>query len=415
MKAHLISIGTELTTGQVVDTNAAWLAARLTERGVEVAGKTTLPDELHPLVENVKRIAAECDLVILSGGLGPTDDDLTRSALAEALGVALVTDAASLENLRRFFRVRNREMAPSNAVQAMRPEGSRPIENPCGTAPGIHVRVGSAEVFALPGVPREMRRMFEADVAPRIAASGGGRSVVSMSLHTFGCTESELGERVKDLMKRGRNPTVGTTATEGVISLRLHAAGESPEAAGALLDRDVAELEKRLGRRIFGRDGETMEAVVARLLIEQAATVATAESCTGGLVAKRLTDVPGSSAYLVQGVVSYANEAKTRLLGVPAALIETHGAVSREVAEAMAVGARTRAGTDYALSLTGIAGPSGGTKEKPVGLVYLGLAYEGGVKVSEIRCGRHQPRDEIRARAATAALNLLRLKLLVRS
>jgi len=415
MNSHIISIGTELTTGQVVDTNAAWLAARLTERGVEVAGKTTLPDELDPLVGQLKRIAAGCDLVILSGGLGPTDDDLTRRALADALGVPLVTDAASLENLHRFFRVRNREMPACNEVQAMVPEGSRPIENPCGTAPGIHARVGAAEVFALPGVPREMRRMFEAEVVPHLEASGGGRAVVSTSLHTFGATESELGERVRDLMQRGRNPTVGTTAIEGVISLRIHAAGESPAEARALLDRDVAEIHQRLGRRVFGRDEETMESVVARLLTERGETVATAESCTGGLVAKRLTDVPGSSAYLVQGVVSYANEAKTRLLGVPPELMEAHGAVSREVAEAMAVGARARADTDYALSLTGIAGPSGGTEEKPIGLVYLGLAYEGGVKVGEIRCGRHQPRDEIRARAATAALNLLRLKLLVRS
>jgi nicotinamide-nucleotide amidase len=401
VEAHLVSIGTELVTGQTVDTNAAWLAARLSQQGVSVAGHCTVPDLLEPIVDALTRMAAAHDLVVVTGGLGPTEDDLTRAALARALGVELRTDDDALAELHRFFRNLGREMPPANAVQALVPVGARALPNRAGTAPGIHARIGRAEVFALPGVPREMEAMFEAEVLPRLASKGIGRAAASASLHTFGTTESELGERVRDLMARGRNPSVGTTTGEGIITLRIHASDVTPEAARERLERDVAEIRDRLGSRVFGRDGETLAVAVADLLRSRHATLATAESCTGGLVTKLLTDVPGASDWLLEGVVTYSNAAKTRRLGVPPELIA-----------ALARGAREQAGSDYAVSLTGIAGPTGGTEEKPVGLVYLGLAHAGGVKTREIRCGSHQPRAEVRVRAAHAALNLLRLELL---
>lgn len=412
MKVHLLSIGTELSTGQVIDTNAAWLSARLSERGIRVVGHTTLPDDTDIIRDALARVSADHDMVVITGGLGPTEDDLTRFALAGTMGVDLVTDPDLLADIRRFFSVRNRPMPTANEVQARIPEGARPLLNPCGTAPGIHARIQEAEVFSLPGVPREMRRMFEDMVLPHVAAATGTEATVSTMVHTFGSTESEIGEKVRDLMARGRNPDVGTTAGGGLISIRIRARGDTPEAARALLDKDVAEVESRLSRYAFGRDHETLAVVVARLLTRRRSTLSTAESCTGGLVAKYLTDVPGSSAYLIQGVVSYSNAAKTRLLAVAPEMIETHGAVSPEVAEAMAVGSRTSSNTDFALSLTGIAGPTGGTDLKPIGLVYIGLAQAEGCTVKEIRCGRHQARNEIRERAANAALNLLRLELL---
>ncbi len=412
MKVYLLSIGTELTTGQVNDTNAAWLSARMSERGIRVVGHTTLPDDVDLIRNTLARITADHDMVVITGGLGPTEDDLTRFALAGVMGVELVTDLDLLAHIRRFFSVRDRPMPPANEVQARIPEGARPLMNPCGTAPGIHARIQEAEVFSLPGVPREMKRMFEEKVLPLVVAATGTEATVSTVLHTFGSTESEIGEKVRDLMVRGRNPDVGTTAGGGLISIRIQARGDTPEAARALLEKDAAEVEARLSRYVFGRDHETQAVVVARLLTQHRATLSTAESCTGGLVAKYLTDVPGSSSYLIQGVVSYSNEAKTRLLAVPPEMIETHGAVSPEVAEAMAVGSRTLSNTDYALSLTGIAGPTGGTDLKPIGLVYIGLAHAGSTTVKEIRCGRHLARNEIRERAANAALNLLRRKLL---
>lgn len=411
MKAHILSIGTELVTGQIVDTNAAWITERLHGRGVEITGHTTVPDDLDAIVETLGRLTADHALLVVTGGLGPTEDDLTRTAIARALGAELLTDADALATLRRFFAVRGRPMPPANVVQAQIPAGAEAISNPCGTAPGIRARVNGAWVFAMPGVPREMRRMFDAAVAPFLAEADPDRCVASASLHTFGTTESELGERVRDLMARGRNPAVGTTATGGVISLRIHAIAASPAEAADLLDHDIAEIRERLGDLVFGRDADTLSGVVGRALLARGATVTTAESCTGGLVAKRLTDVPGASDFLHRAVVTYANEAKVSMLGVPRARLEAEGAVSPEVAEAMARGARERADADYALALTGIAGPDGGTDEKPVGLVYIALAHPGGVEVKAIRCGRDQPRREIRSRSAAAALDLLRLHL----
>ncbi len=414
MEAILLSIGNELTCGQTVDTNAAWLSRRLAEAGVRVLLQVTAPDDLEPIRAELDRACARADVVLITGGLGPTEDDLTRQALAAAMGRPLVLSPFHAEQIRRFFSTRNLSMPEANVVQAMFPEGSTPIDNTAGTAPGIRATCGRATVFAMPGVPREMKVMFDRDVMPWIRARAGGAAILSRTLNCFGEGESAIGERIGDLMRRDRNPLVGTTASRGVIGIRVHARGESPAEAAGRLERTCAEIRARLGDLVFGEDQATLAHAVAALLIEQRLTVATAESCTGGLIAKSLTDVPGSSAYFIEGLICYANAAKTRLLGLAPELLAAHGAVSPQVAEAMAAGCRQRGGTDLAVSTTGIAGPTGGTETRPVGLVYIGLADGAGAVVTEHRLGSFLDREEIRDRAAKIALNRLRLWLLAR-
>jgi nicotinamide-nucleotide amidase len=411
MKARIISTGTELTIGQTVDTNAAWLAQQLAGLGVECSGHAAVPDDQALIHDAITAASREAEIVLISGGLGPTPDDLTRFALADAMGVGMWSDEASLDQIKAFFEQRKREMSEANRVQALFPEGAKPIENTCGTAPGMHARVGDAEVFVMPGVPFEMKQMFDRDVRPALSARTGGGVILQHTLRTFGMPEGEIGEKLADLMKRGRNPTVGTGAADLIISIRLNARGASAEEARGLVEADAAEVRRRMGSFVFGEGDETMADAVAKLLASRRKTVSTAESCTGGLIAKQLTDISGSSAYFVQGVVSYANEAKCRLLGISPGLIASRGAVSPEVAQAMAVSCRHMAGTDFALSATGVAGPTGGTADKPVGLVYVGLADDQGVAVKELRLGDSLSREAIRDRTAKIALNLLRLRL----
>lgn len=414
MQAAIISIGTELTLGQTVDTNSAWLAQRLAEVGIETTIHLTLGDELEPIEREIRRAADAHEIVIVTGGLGPTDDDLTRQALAAAMKAPLTLHNASLVRIVEFFAKRGIAMPDANRVQAMMPAGAAAIDNTTGTAPGIRATVGRAELFALPGVPSEMRVMYERDVRPVVAARTGGGVILQMVLRTYGAAESEIGRQIADLMKRGRNPNVGTTAQEAIIGVRINARGASRRAAEQLIRADAEEVRARLGKIVFGEGDATLQTAVAELLWTKKLTVATAESCTGGLLAKRLTDVPGSSRYFLDGVVTYSNEAKTRLLSVPADLIARHGAVSSEVAKFMASSCQTISRSDYALSTTGIAGPTGDTPEKPVGLVYVGLATPGGVSGRELRLGDHLTRDQIRDRAVKAALNMLRLELIGR-
>jgi len=410
--AELLSIGTELAIGQTVDTNGAWLAQQLAAQGVLCRRHITVADEREDIAEAIRMAAARADVVLITGGLGPTADDLTRFALADCLGCELQFDAASFAHIEAFFHSRNRAMHESNRVQAMIPARAHAIENPRGTAPGIEAKLGRAHVYCMPGVPGEMKAMFERSVSPMLPAAAGGAVIHQRVIHTFGMSESELGHSIADLMARGRNPTVGTSASELIISVRINAHGSSADEARRLAEADADEVRQRLGVVVFGEGDSTLADAVGKLLIERRATVATAESCTGGLIAGRLTDVPGSSAYFIQALVTYSNEAKQRLLGIPAELIDAHGAVSEPVARAMAEHCRRLAGTDYALSATGIAGPTGGTATKPVGLVYVGLASAAEVVVRELRLGENLSRAEIRDRTSKAALNLLRLRLM---
>lgn len=414
MNAVILSVGDELVTGQTLDTNARWLAAELTRGGVHVARHVTVGDELERLTVSIRHALAAADVVILTGGLGPTADDLTRHALAGALGLPLEENAAALAQIVAFFERWQRPMADSNRFQALMPRGCHVIPNPRGTAPGIHYRNENKQLFALPGVPGEMKAMFAESVAPAIVLPGGAVTLVGR-LNTFGMSEAKLGEAIADLMLRDRNPLVGTTASQAIISVRIIAQGHNEAAARSLLEADKHEVRRRLGTAVFGEEDDSLQAATARLLLDRALTIATAESCTGGLLANWLTDIPGSSAYFLRGYVTYSNESKSELLGVPRALLESAGAVSAEVAEAMAAGCRAAAAADRALAITGIAGPGGGSADKPVGLVYVALADPNSVQARRLLLGMHLTRAEIRDRACKSALNLLRLHLLERA
>jgi len=411
MNAQILSIGNELTLGQTVDTNAPWLAQRLADAGILCTRQVTVADDRADIAREIADAAQSADLLLVTGGLGPTPDDLTREALADAMNVELEFRPECFAQIEAYFQSRGRPMHPQNRRQAMCPRGATPLSNPHGTAPGVRARIGRTDIYLMPGVPREMKPMFEAHVSPNLPQREAA-VIVQRTIRTFGMPEAEVGEKIADLMARGRNPTVGTSAADLIISIRINAHGANAAQAGAIAEADVRTIRERLGIAVFGEGEDTIQDAAARLLFERRATISTAESCTGGLIAKRLTDVSGSSAYFIQSFVTYANEAKHRLLEIPTALIEQHGAVSEPVADAMAANCRRISGTDYALAATGVAGPTGGTPQKPVGLVYVALAERAGVVVKQLRFGENLSRDEIRDRAAKAAINLLRLRLL---
>ncbi len=407
--ASILSVGDELTSGLTLNTNGAWLSGQLTALGIGTIAHLTVGDDLAAIAAAIGEWAAKCDVLLISGGLGPTEDDVTRPALAQALGETLVQDDVALVQLQNWFERIGRPMSASNIVQAQRPASATCLVNTAGTAPGLRARKGGCLIFVVPGVPTEMREMFTRSVLPELQKSAGDRVTLTAKLNTFGFGESVLGERIKDLMVRGGNPAVGTTVHEGIVSVRIYATGPRNEAL-ALLERTGSEIRQRLGDLIFGENDGTLEASVADLLHTKQQTIATAESCTGGLLAKLLTDVPGSSTYFLRGWVTYSNQAKTQDVNVPAALIAKHGAVSMAVAAAMAAGARERAATHWGIGITGIAGPGGGTTEKPVGLVWIALAgMDGTLARRFIFPGE---RNQIRQRAAQMALALLRWKML---
>jgi nicotinamide-nucleotide amidase len=416
MKAEIIAIGTELTSGRNLDTNSQWLSLRLAAIGIPVHFHTTLSDDLDDNVSAFQAARDRADLVLITGGLGPTQDDLTRDALARLAGVELVFHEPSFEHIKQLFASRGRTMPDRNRVQALFPAGSEPIPNAMGTAPGIWMTVrrpgGAHSTFiAMPGVPTEMHAMYETSVRPRLLTLPGRAGViVERKINCFGVGESAVEEKVADLTRRGHVPEVGITASDATISLRILAQAADEAAARSLIAPVEQTIRDRLGAWVFGADDEDLHDVVVRLLQERRLTVAVAESLTGGLVAHRLTLVPGVSANLMGAVVAYDNRVKTELLGVPEGLLAEHGAVSAPVAEAMAAGCRERFGVDVAVSTTGIAGPTGATPAKPVGLVYTAVAWPGGVRSAKFHW--FGTRAEIQSRAAKMALNLLRLHLL---
>jgi nicotinamide-nucleotide amidase len=410
--AEVIAVGSELTSGQKLDTNTQWLSRRLGELGVRVRYQTTVADELMDQVEILRAAAARAQLVVIGGGLGPTQDDLTREALGIVAGVALVEDAGCRRDLEAFFSRRNRPMPVRNRVQALIPEGAEPLPNRVGTAPGIWLEHGGTIFVALPGVPGELMILFDEQVAPRLRATGRlGPVRVHRVINLFGKGESELEAEALDLTVRGRQPEVGITASDATISFRVTGEGPTEAEALAAIEPTVRLIYERFGEWIVGEGPVDVAEALALELARTGARLAVAESCTGGLIAKRITDVAGVSPYFMGGVVSYANALKVSLAGVDPKLIEHHGAVSGEVAEAMAAGIRRVAGADLGLSVTGIAGPGGGTPEKPVGLVYLGLAWGGGVEHRRLLLGSEQPRAVIRSRAAKHAMNWVRQRL----
>ena len=402
--AGIISVGNELLSGQTVDTNTAFLGRELLSVDFQVTRRWTVPDELDAIGEALNQGTRSCDVVLVTGGLGPTDDDLTRQALADFLGVDLEMREDLLVELKQFFKSRGYPMPKRNASQASLPVGCEVIPNAMGTAPGIKALCENAPVYVMPGVPDEMKAMFDTRIRPELLQASGHRIVVK-KLKCFGAGESSLVSKLGRKMRRGRNPLINCTVDFGEITLHIIGSGETLQEAQGLVEQDELFLRKTLGDLVFGVDDETLAHVIGRSLRERQACLTVAESCTGGLVTKLVTDVPGSSAFFKQGWITYCNESKMDQLGVPKKILETFGAVSEPVAEAMALGALRKSGAQHAISVTGIAGPAGGTESKPVGMVFIGTASAQGCDVKKYLFTRD--RASIRLRAAQSALHQL--------
>jgi nicotinamide-nucleotide amidase len=410
LTAEIIAIGSELLAPDRSDTNSLWLTEKLNSLGIEVKLKTIVGDDDARLEEAIKDAIRRSEVVITTGGLGPTEDDVTRKVAARALGRRLILNESILAELREKFRAFGHVMPERNSRQAMVIDESEVLPNPKGSAPGLFIDHGGVAVVLLPGPPREMKPMFENHVLPKLANRAGSIKIVRRMLRVAGLGESALDEKIAPIYTQYENPQTTILFNQTEIEIHLTARGRTEAEAVALLDRLSEQLEECLGDSIFSFAGEKMEQVVGLKLTIGGYTVSVAESCTGGLIAQRLTDVPGSSKYFIEGVVAYSNDAKTRTLGVEPVLLLEHGAVSAPVAEAMAEGIRKRARTDFGLSITGIAGPGGGSEEKPVGLVFIALADD--AQTEHRRFIVPGDRQLIRWRASQAALDLLRRRLI---
>lgn len=423
MDVAIVAIGSELTTGRIVDTNSAWLSRRLMALGLKPVYHCAVPDERPAVIQALRDAAARAGAIVVTGGLGPTEDDLTRDAVAEAAGVPLEFDSPSWEKIEKLYATFRRGPIPaSNRRQAEIPRGARIVENEIGTAPGFSIEVFGTRLWSMPGVPREMFRMWDKVVEPELKAHAGIKdgAIVERVLRTFGIAESALGERIRDMVPPN-DPEAEIAYcvqdAEGTILLTFTCRnGADPAAAARRADGLLAEARERLGRKVCVVGTRTLPERVLGLLGERRRTLATAESCTGGRIAAWLTAVPGSSVSFREGVVAYANEAKVRRLGVGEDAIARHGAVSPEVAKAMAVGVRATSGTDYGIGVTGVAGPSGGTPEKPVGLVHFALAGPpatpgGEPSVTHVERRFAGDRGRVQVFATATALDLLRLAL----
>ncbi|MBM4103092.1 MAG: competence/damage-inducible protein A [Planctomycetes bacterium] len=409
-RACIVSIGNELLNGRTVDTNAHWLSGQLLTFGIPTCGVWVVGDEMDRIVSSLTEAAKVGDFIFITGGLGPTDDDLTRQAMADFLGVELEFRQELLDIIEAFFTSRKIVTPSINRMQAMIPKGANVIDNPIGTAPGIYAVAAGKEYFCLPGVPVEMRRMFDDMIRPRLKNRQGGPVSLTERVSCYGAGESIIAQQLGDMMKRGRNPLVNCTVNGGDITLHIVAEAADFETARQMIAERKRQIVGILGSIVYSTEDKTLPEVVGQLLRQKKMTLATAESCTGGLVGKLITDVPGSSGYYRGGWVTYSNELKNRELGVPEERLKKYGAVSEQVAGAMAQGAVRRTGADAAIAITGIAGPDGGTEQKPVGLVYIAVQIGKNLEVREFRFAPLS-REMIRQRAALSALNLLRLKL----
>ncbi len=403
-RAAILSTGDELTTGRIADTNAQWIADKLFELGIDVVAVLTVGDYPERLEWAWKQALSQADVVISTGGIGPTADDLTTETVAAVLGRPLVEDAPSADRMRKFFASRGVDMPQNNLKQAMVPEGYVIVPNPLGTAPGYRVQAGGKHIVVLPGVPREMKPMVEDTVLPWLRAQQGSDVYLAHTFQTFGISESGLDELVAGVVDAAEG-RVSFRASFPEVSMRVVVHGK-PDEAATQLETAAARIRERLGEFCYGEGATSMEAVVGTALLERGWKLALAESCTGGLVAHRVTATPGCSRYFLGGVEAYANTAKMSLLGVKRDTLVAHGAVSEACAGEMAAGARERFGADVAVSTTGIAGPDGGTPEKPVGYVCFGLATPDAVTTRT-----HQlwgTRDWVKLLASQVALDMIR-------
>ncbi|MGH2469178.1 MAG: competence/damage-inducible protein A [Chloroflexota bacterium] len=407
MRSEIVSIGTEILMGQITDTNASWLAQQLPALGIDLFWVSGVGDNEGRLTEVLRRAFGRSDLVICTGGLGPTEDDVTRECIAAMLGEEIVPSTELEATLRAYFAGRGAEMPRRNLRQATLTASTEPLLNPLGTAPGWWSERGGHVLVAMPGVPHEMHRMWEMEVVPRLRHRLGGDVIYSRILKVVGWGESAVEERIRHLIG-GTNPTVGTYAKDDGIHLRLTAKCPSLEEARQLVDALDQRMRDELGNNIYGVDAERMEGVVGRLLHEQGLTLAVMESCTGGLLSSTLTDQPGSSAYVRGGVVSYATDVKGEL-GVPVEVLRQYGAVSPQTAEAMAGAARRQLGASVGLAITGVAGPEE-QEGKPVGTLHIATDVQGGLAVTSQQT--RGTREVIKRRATLAALDFLRRQLL---
>ncbi|NLM44675.1 MAG: competence/damage-inducible protein A [Clostridiales bacterium] len=405
MNCEIICVGTELLLGDIVNTNAQYLSQKLSYAGIDVYHQIVVGDNLERLVEAISIASKRADIIITTGGLGPTDDDITRYGIAKALGVGVVLDEHSLEKIKERFVRSGRPMPFINERQAYIPAGSKAIENNNGTAPGIIGEYDSKIYIALPGPPREMKPMFEEQILPYLIQKSN-YTIKSRTLKVIGVGESALQEKLGDIMLKQKNPTIALYAKEGEVHIRITSKEKNSNEA----DKKIKEIEHKiiciLENNVYGYDDDSLESVVNDLLQKRKLTVSFAESCTGGMISSRFTNVPNASASFLNGIVCYSNEAKINILGVKRETIEKYGAVSMETAGEMAMCIRKLSKTDIGISVTGIAGPTGGTKIKPIGLCYIGIDTGNEVKVfSNIFNG---DRNKIRRWATTRALDILR-------
>lgn len=410
LSAEIIAVGSELLTPTKTDTNSLWLTEKLNEIGIDVKLKTIVGDDELRLEETIRDAVKRSDVVITTGGLGPTEDDVTRQVSARAIGRGLVYHTEIEADLRERFKKWGREMPEINKRQAFVIEDALILPNPNGSAVGMSVKIGEKFLVVLPGPPRELKPMFENHVLPELGKLAGEIVFRKRILKVSGMGESAIDEAIAPIYSPYKNVQTSVLFNKSEVEVHLTAQAENEKKADEINSGLAGKIVEKLGAAVFSTDGEEMEQVVGRLLLENKKTLSVAESCTGGLVGERLTDVSGASAYFIEGVVTYANEAKIRTLNVAPELIEKHGAVSAEVAEAMAKGMRARAMTDYAISVTGIAGPSGGTEEKPVGTVFIGYADESQIK--SLKLVLPGDRYLIRWRSSQAALDYLRRQIL---
>jgi nicotinamide-nucleotide amidase len=410
MKAEIITIGDELLQGQIQDSNSSFIGERLTSEGIEVVFKTSVGDDINRMAEAFNIARTRADVIIASGGLGPTVDDLTKKAMVKAYKRNLIFHQEILKQIEESFRKRGIPMPQINQNQALIPQGAKALANLWGVAPGIFLEDEKNLFFALPGVPAEMMWMLENEVLPILRDKKPDHFIIHRKLKTTGTSESALYEKIEKLIDPAGEIKLAFLPSYLGVDVRLSMETNDKEQAQAQIDELEKKIREVAGDLIYGIDDQTLEEVVGKLLLKMGKTLAVAESCTGGMIGARLTNISGSSEYFERGVITYSNQAKTELLGVPGEIIEKHGAVSAEVALLMAEGVRRLARTDLGLSITGIAGPTGGTPQKPVGLVYIGLAHENGSAAKKFLFGEN--RNSNRERSTQAALNMIRLFLI---
>ena len=408
MNAEIICIGTEVLIGDIINTNGAFLARQLAALGIDIYHQTVVGDNVKRLRDSLHLALSRADMVITTGGLGPTYDDLTKKTIADYFGLGMEMHAPSVEKIKTLYRSLNRKMTPNNLLQAEVPQGAMVFFNETGFAPGVAVKSQGKTVIMLPGPPNEMQPMFLQQVVPYLSADTDS-VILSKTVNVFGLGESKVEDMLRDIMTSGTNPTIAPYAKQGEVQVRVRAKAENEAAAEALMQPVIEEIRQRLGDAIYGIDADSLQNALVAALKEKTLKAAVAESCTGGGVSRAITDVPGSSAVFECGLCTYSNTMKQKLLGVSRETLDKYGAVSEQTAQEMARGARTVSGADIAVGVTGIAGPDGGTDEKPVGLVYIAVDSDAYSRTKRLTLSRGHKNDRsfIRSFATMHALYLL--------